>query len=62
MCPACITTVAWIAAGAASTGGLAVLAVSRLGGKNGNKESDEHSHDHTLEGEHDHDGAQDRNA
>ena len=25
MCPACITTVAWIAAGAASTGGLAAL-------------------------------------
>jgi hypothetical protein len=33
--------VAWIAAGAASTGGLAALVASRLRGK-GNKESDEH--------------------
>jgi hypothetical protein len=32
MCPACIASVAWIAAGAASTGGLAALAAIKLGG------------------------------
>lgn len=45
MCPACITTVAWIAAGAASTGGLAALVASSLGGKKGDNESDEHRDD-----------------
>ena len=45
MCPVCITTVAWIAAGAASTGGLAALVASRLGGKKGDQKSDEHRHD-----------------
>jgi hypothetical protein len=45
MCPACITTVAWIAAGAASTGGLAALVASRLGGKKDDEESDELKHD-----------------
>ena len=43
MCPVCITTVAWIAAGAASTGGLAALIASRLSGTKGDNESDEHS-------------------
>ena len=32
MCPACIASVDWIAAGAASTGGLAALGLSRLEG------------------------------
>ena len=36
MCPACIATVVWIAAGAASTGGLAALVVTRLGAKKAN--------------------------
>jgi hypothetical protein len=45
MCPVCITTVAWIAAGAASTGGLAVLVAGKLGGKKGDNESDEPRHD-----------------
>ena len=45
MCPACITTVAWIAAGAASTGGLAALVASRLGGGKDDVESDELKHD-----------------
>ena len=33
MCPACIATVAWIAAGTASTGGISALAVSSFRGK-----------------------------
>ena len=33
MCPACIATVAWIAAGTASTGGISALAVSGFRGK-----------------------------
>ena len=45
MCPACITGVAWIAAGAASTGGLAALVASKLGGRKGNEETDEHGDD-----------------
>ena len=40
MCPACIASAAWIAAGAASTGGLAVVVVSRLCGRKGDKEAD----------------------
>ena len=35
MCPACITSVAWMAAGVTSTGGIAALVVSRLRDKNG---------------------------
>ncbi len=34
MCPMCIATVAWIAAGTTSTGGLSALLVKRLRGKN----------------------------
>jgi hypothetical protein len=33
MCPACIATAAWIAAGTASTGGISALAVSSFRGK-----------------------------
>jgi hypothetical protein len=32
MCPACIATVAWIAAGTASTGGISALVVSTFRG------------------------------
>ena len=45
MCPACLTTMAWIAAGAASTGGLAALAAVKLGGRKDDNEHDEHRHD-----------------
>lgn len=45
MCPACITAMAWIAAGAASTGGLAALGVVKLGHRKDDKERDEHTHD-----------------
>jgi hypothetical protein len=34
MCPVCITTAAMIAGSVTSTGGLAVLAIRKLGGKN----------------------------
>ena len=34
MCPACIASVAWMAAGVTSTGGIAALVVSQLGDKN----------------------------
>jgi hypothetical protein len=34
MCPMCMTTVAWIAASATSTGGIAALVVGRLRSKN----------------------------
>jgi hypothetical protein len=40
MCPACITTVALIVAGATSTGGAAVLVVKKRRGKNGAKNID----------------------
>jgi hypothetical protein len=30
MCPVCLATIAWIAAGATSTGGISALVVSRL--------------------------------
>ena len=40
MCPACIASVAWIAAGAASTGGFAAVVASKLYGRKGNKEAD----------------------
>ena len=33
MCPVCLATAAWIAAGVASTGGLAVVAMKRFGVK-----------------------------
>ena len=33
MCPACIATAAWIAAGTASTGGISALVVSSFQGK-----------------------------
>jgi hypothetical protein len=34
MCPVCITTAALIAGGVTSTGGLAAIAIRKLGGKN----------------------------
>jgi hypothetical protein len=34
MCPACIASVAWVAAGVTSTGGVAALVVSRLRDEN----------------------------
>ena len=34
MCPACIASVAWMAAGVTSTGGVAALVVSQLRDKN----------------------------
>jgi hypothetical protein len=34
MCPVCIATAAWFAAGATSTGGISALVVSRLRSKN----------------------------
>jgi hypothetical protein len=34
MCPMCITSVAWIAVSATSTGGISALLVGRLRGKN----------------------------
>ena len=41
MCPACIASVAWVAAGVTSTGGVAALVVSRLRDQNDrNKEMD----------------------
>lgn len=33
MCPACIATLAWIAAGTASAGGVAALAVKKIRAK-----------------------------
>jgi len=45
MCPACITTMAWIAAGAMSTGGLAALAAVKLGGRKDDDATDEQTHD-----------------
>ncbi len=47
MCPICMTTVAWIAASATSTGGISALVIGRLRGKNqhatnGNKEGERH--------------------
>jgi len=35
MCPACIASVAWMAAGVTTTGGVAALVVSRLRDTNG---------------------------
>ena len=40
MCPACITTVALIVAGATSTGGVAALVVKKRRAKNGAKNID----------------------
>ncbi len=34
MCPMCFATVAWIAAGVTSTGGISAVVVSRLRGEN----------------------------
>jgi hypothetical protein len=34
MCPMCMTTLAWIAASATSTGGISALVLGRLRGKN----------------------------
>ena len=34
MCPACLASVAWVAAGVTSTGGIAALVVSRLRDQN----------------------------
>ena len=38
MCPVCIATVAWITAGTTSTGGISALIVSRLRGRNLNRQ------------------------
>jgi hypothetical protein len=38
MCPACIASVAWMAAGVTSTGGIAALVVSRLRDRNDRNE------------------------
>ena len=43
MCPACFTTVALIAAGASSTGGLTALVVRALRAKSGAKNADRQS-------------------
>ena len=40
MCPMCIASVAWIAVGAASTGGIAVVVAGKLCGRKGNKEAE----------------------
>jgi predicted dithiol-disulfide oxidoreductase (DUF899 family) len=41
MCPACIATTAWIAAGAGSTAGIAALAVRRVRGRKPNRKESE---------------------
>ena len=43
MCPACLTTVALIAAGASSTGGLGAFVMRTLRGKGGAKNADQRS-------------------
>ena len=43
MCPACFTTVALIAAGASSSGGLTALVVRALGAKSGAENVDRRS-------------------
>jgi hypothetical protein len=55
MCPACIATVAWIAAGTASTGGLSALAVSSFHGKmlRGKKQDSTTSKNNMEKGERD---------
>jgi len=40
MCPACLTTVALIAAGASSTGGLGALVMRTLRGKSGGENAE----------------------
>jgi hypothetical protein len=42
MCPACLTTVALIAAGASSTGGIAALVARALRAKRGPENADLH--------------------
>jgi hypothetical protein len=51
MCPMCTTSVAWIAVSATATGGISVLVVGRLRGKNkqatnsnNNEEGERHEH------------------
>ena len=49
MCPMCMTTVAWIAASATSTGGISALVIGRLRGKtrqanNSKEEGERHEH------------------
>jgi hypothetical protein len=34
MCPFCLATVAWVAAGVASTGGVSALVVKKMRGRN----------------------------
>jgi hypothetical protein len=45
MCPVCIATVAWIAAGATSTGGISALVVGRLRSKNRETTTDNENHE-----------------
>jgi hypothetical protein len=63
MCPACIATVGWIAAGATSTGGIAALVVSRLRGKNKERDMDKNKerNDDRPQKERNDDRPQDRN-
>jgi hypothetical protein len=44
MCPICMTTVAWIAASATSTGGISALVVSTLRGKNQQASTNNNNH------------------
>jgi len=37
MCPFCLATAVWIAAGAVSTGGLSALAITKIGKKKTNE-------------------------
>jgi hypothetical protein len=61
MCPECIATLAWIGAGATSTGGIAALVVSRLRGKNNEKDIDNKGERNACaEGENSDDEAHDR--
>jgi hypothetical protein len=49
MCPVCIATAAWIAAGVGSTGGISALVVSRFRSKNqetANNENQENGETH----------------
>jgi len=45
MCPFCIATAVWIAAGTASTGGVSAFAVSRLRGKSRESETINKNHE-----------------
>jgi hypothetical protein len=44
MCPFCIGTAIWIAAGAVTTGGVSALAITKLWNKNAQEREDGGSH------------------